>query len=149
MFGQRGATVKIVNRVRNDDGTPVPVEIMVGGEQAWVRDTLELPVGIARIAIHQTMFRLDPVTNQPEYKLGCDALGADESPVPVAETQRSELIDRRLLPPDRQLGAKDKFGRTLRTVPIHNPINPRRDAGAVGPRPTEGGVHPGEFGDRL
>jgi hypothetical protein len=53
------------------------------------------------------------------------------------------------LPPDRQHGAKDRFGRTFQPVRMYNPIVPRRDAGAIGPRPTEQGVHPGEFGDRL
>lgn len=145
----RGPLVRVVNRIVGEDGTPVPYEYMFGGEAGWITDHLDLPVGEARTIIHQSMFRLDPVSNQPEYKLGCAELGADEAPIPVAHTRRVELVDRSLLPPDRQFGAKDRFGRTLQRVPMHNPITPRRDASPIGPRPTEGGVHPGEFGDRL
>jgi len=149
MFGQREPTVRVVNRVRDETGAPVPHDFMFGGEAGRITDYLDLPVGVARVVIHHSMFRMEPVNSVPEYTLGCAELGADESPLAVADTKRSELVDRRLLPPARQFGAKDKFGRTFKTVEIYNPINPRRDASPIGPRPTEGGVHPGEFGDRL
>lgn len=145
MLGSQGPVVRLVNRVVAEDGTHVPQEIMVGGEAAWVRDTLDLPMAVARIAIQQTMFRLDPVTSTADYRLGCEALGVPETPIPVAQTRRAELIDRRLLPPDRQFGAKDRRGRTLQPAPFYNPITPRRDAPTAGPRPHEDGASPGEF----
>jgi len=149
MFGQREPTVRVVNRVRDETGALVPHDFMFGGEAGRITDYLDLPVGVARVVIHHSMYKMDPVNSIPEYKLGCAELGADESPLAVAETNRSELIVRELLTPDRQFGAKDKFGRTFQAREIYNPINPRRDASPIGPRPTEGGVHPGEFGDRL
>ena len=149
MTWQPGRTVRVVNRVVGEDGRPVPHDFMFGGEAGRITDSLDLPVGVARVVIHHSMYKMDPVNNIPEYTLGCAELGADEAPLTLAETKRAELIARELLTPDRQFGAKDKFGRTFQAVPIHNPINPRRDASPIGPRPNEGGVHPGEFGDRI
>lgn len=145
----RGPLVRVVNRIVGEDGQPVPYEYMFGGEAGWITDHVDLPVDEARVVIHNSMFRVDPVSNLPEYKLGCAALGANEAPIAADQTKRHELIQRELLSPDRQFGAKDRFGRTLKPVPFHNPINPRRDASPIGPRPNEAGALPGEFGERL
>lgn len=137
-FGS-GPVVRLVNRVRDQEGNPVPVEVFIGGAAMWIKDTLDMPIGMARIAIHQTMFRIDPVTNQAEYKLGCKELNAPEDPVPVEYTKRKELLDRDLLTPE---------ARKKQYVSIYNPINYRVAAPQPGPRPGEDGALPGEFGER-
>lgn len=143
-----GAVVRLVNRVVDEDGARVPQEYMVGGEAFWIRDTLDVPAGVARIVIHQSMYKLDPVSHGAVYKVGCEELGVPTEPIPVAETKRLELLEREYLPPDRQFGAKDRYGRTLKPVRMHNPIR-RMDPIAINaPRPSENGALPGEYGDR-
>lgn len=136
-----GQTVRLKNRVIDDKGERVPIEFMVGGEAIWVRDTLDAPIGVARIMIHQSMYKVDPVTGLPSYKLGCDRLGCEETDLPVAETKRLELLDRDLMPES----ARGK----MRVEKIHNPINPalsRRPQ--AGPGAGNDGAFPGEFGWR-
>lgn len=143
-----GPVVRLVNRVVDIDGKPVPQEYQVGGVAFWLKDTMDVPIGVARIVIMQSMFKLDPVTYGATYKVGCEELGVPVESIPVEETQRLELIERENLPPDRQLGAKDRHGRTFKPVRIYNPIR-RMDPLAVNaPRPSDNGALPGEFGDR-
>lgn len=134
-----GPVVRVVNRVVDSDGKRIPQEYRVGGEAFMVDDTMDLPVGYARIVIHQSMYRIDPVTHIAEYKLGCSKLGITEEPLPVEETQRTELIDRDLLPPNRQ---------KVKTVRIHNPIRRMDPVSANIPRPNGDGAFPAEFGER-
>jgi hypothetical protein len=79
---------------------------------------------------------MDPVTSQPSYRLGCAALDVPETPLLEQDIYRQELIERELLPENL---------RKVKAVRVHNPIQPRRDASAIGPRYNEDGVHPGEF----
>jgi hypothetical protein len=143
-----GAVVRLVNRVVDADGNRVPQEFMVGGVAFWLKDTLDVPIEVARIVIQQSMYKIDPVTYGASYKVGCEALGIPIDSIPLEETQRLELIEREYLTPDRQFGAKDRHGRTLKPVRMHNPIR-RKDPLSVGaPHPSDNGALPGEYGSR-
>jgi hypothetical protein len=132
-----GPVVRVVNRVRDADGQPVVFKAMVGGESLKIVETLDLPHDIARLVIHQSMFRIDPVTHQPTHRLGCKALGVPEDPVSLAEVEsRGELIDRDLLPAHRQ---------DVKRVRIHNPIRRMDPLKINAPRPGDNGAYPGEF----
>ena len=135
-----GRTVRLVNRVVDESGNKVPMEYMVGGEAVWVRDTLDVPVGAARILIHQSMYKIDPINATPSYKLGCRELEVDPSDLPFADTQRLELLERELLPESER--------RKMKVERIHNPINPGLSRVAKNIRPDEEGALPGEFGFR-
>lgn len=132
-----GRTVRLVNRVVDVDGNKVPQEYMVGGEAVKVRDTLDVPVGLARIMVHQSMYKLDPATGLPEYKLGCPEFNVSTDPLPVAVLDRDELIDR----PESQK-------KRMKLEHINNPINPGQSRGAQQIRPSAEGAQPGEFGFR-
>ena len=132
-----GPVVRVVNRVRDAEDKPVVFKAMVGGEAIKIVETLDLPRDIARLVIHQSMFRIDPVTHQATHRLGCKALGVPEDPVSLAEVEsRGELIDRDLLPPHRQ---------DVKRVRIHNPIRRMDPIRINAPRPGENGAFPGEF----
>ena len=132
-----GPVVRVVNRVRDSEGKPVVFKAMVGGEAVKIVESLDLPRDIARLVIHQSMFRIDPVTHQPTHRLGCKALGVSEEPVPLAEVEsRNELIDRDLLPPHRQ---------DVKSVRIHNPIRRMDSLTIRAPRPGDNGAYPGEY----
>lgn len=139
-FGM-GPVVRLVNRVRDADGKQVPWEGMAGGEALWVVDTLDVPLGVARILIHQSMYKVDPANGSPSYRLGCVKLGAPEEPLTVDEVTRIELFDRELMSEDEQ--------KKMVTKRIHNPINPAMSRGARILRPTDEGAMPGEFGGRV
>lgn len=137
-------TVELVNRVRDANGKPVPWRGMFGGEQVWIVDRLHVPQGAARILIHQSMYKVEPDTSHAEYRLGCEALGVPTDLIPFAETQREELLDRDLLTPDRQLGTKDRGGRTLTVV--KRPYRPsRRDPLTVNNPGQDSGAFSGAF----
>lgn len=138
-FGM-GPVVRLVNRVIDEDGSRVPQEYMFGGEAVWVRDTLDVPIGVARVIIHQSMFKIDPVSGAPTYKLGCLKLDCPIDDVPVASIKRAELIERELLPESER--KKMKFER------IHNPINPGLSRGTSAIKGGDEGAQPGEFGFR-
>lgn len=136
-----GPAVRLVNRVRDADGKQVPWEGMVGGEAVWVHDTLDVPLGVARILIHQSMYKVDPANGAASYRLGCAKLGAPEDPLTVDEVTRQELFERELL--------SDAERAKVQTKRIHNPINPAMSRGARVLRGTEEGALPGEFGGRI
>lgn len=139
-FGM-GPVVRLVNRVVDENGKRVPIEFMVGGEAIWLRDSLDVPIGVARIMIHQSMYKIDPVTGLPSYRVGCNTLGCEETDLPASETKRMELVDRDLM--------SESERSKMRVEKIHNPINPalsRRPS--AGPRAGDDGAHPGEFGWR-
>ena len=131
-----GPVVRVVNRVKDSDGKPVRFEARVGGEAFYIEEALDLPRDVARLVIHQSMFKIDPVTHQPDHRLGCKALGAPEEPIAAVEVERIELIDRDLLPPHRQ---------DVKRVRIHNPIRRMDALKTNAPRPGENGAFPGEF----
>lgn len=134
-----GPVVRVVNRVVDSDGKRVPYECMVGGEAFWINDTLDLPRDVARLVIHHSMYRIDPVTSQADYRLGCEKLGTPTSDLSVAEVDRVELIDRELLPPNRQ---------NVKTVRIHNPIRRMDPLMSNTPKPNTDGAFPASFGEQ-
>lgn len=136
-FGQ-GPLVRIINRVVDEKGERVPQECMFGGEATWIRDSLDVPIGIARILIHQSMYKLDALTGLPLYKLGCRSF--ENCPVddlPVNELNRDELIDR-----------SEAQKKRMKLTRINNPINPGQSRGPQQIRPNAEGAQPGEFGFR-
>lgn len=138
-FGM-GPVVRLVNRVVDEKGERVPQEVMLGGEALWIRDFTDMPLGAARIVIHQSMYKIDPVTGAPSYKLGCQALGVPVDDLPVSETRRTELIERELMPESER--------KKMKLEKIHNPINPGLSRGVVPIKGTAEGAQPGEFGFR-
>lgn len=135
-----GPSVRITNRVVDESGERIAQEYMVGGEAVWVRDTLDVPLGVARIMIHQSMYKIDPVNSTPSYRLGCKELGIDPSDIQLADTQRLELLERELLPESER--------KKMKVERLHNPINPGLSRGARTIRDNEEGALPGEFGFR-
>lgn len=138
-FG-RGPVVRLVNRVVNEKGERVPQSARIGGEALVVRDTIDLPIGEARVLIHQSMYKIDPVSGEPSYKLGCSALGIPVDEIPEKDTQRVELIERELMPESER--------KKMKLEKIHNPINPGLSRGITPIRSDQEGSQPGEFGYR-
>ena len=135
-----GPVVRLVNRVVNEQGERVPQNVTFGGEALVVRDTLDVPVGAARVIIHQSMYKVDPVSGAPSYRLGCQKLNCPEDDLPVKEAYRTELIERELM-------TESERGK-MKLVKIHNPINPGLSRGPGAIRDTAEGSQPGEFGFR-
>lgn len=134
----QGAVVRLVNRVVDADGKRVPRKYMVGGIAFWIHEYLDVPVEYASLIIRQSMYKIDPVNHRGEYRLGCEKFGTPMADVPVAETERIELIDRSLLSPARQKANPTR---------IHNPIR-RFDALRMADPRDGDGAHAGEFGTR-
>jgi len=143
---QREPIVTVINRVRDADGKPVPYTAYYGGESYTFDDKIQLALGEARVVIHHSMYRLEPDTMYGHYKLGSPELGLPCDPLPVGEVHKEELIDRELLPVDRQLGSKDRFGRTLTRV--EKRYRPMRTDDWVAPNPGSGdGAYAGSYGE--
>ncbi len=136
-----GPVVRLVNRVVDEKGERVPQNVTFGGEALVVRDTLDVPIGAARVIIHQTMYKVDPVSGAPSYRLGCSTLGCPTEDIPVKDAYRVELIDRDLMPESER--------KKMKLERIHNPINPGLSRGPVGIRQDQEGSQPGEFGYRA
>ena len=132
------AVVRLVNRVVGPDGKRVPHEYMVGGVAFWIDEYLDVPAEYAELLIRQSMYKIDPVSNRGDYRLGCERFGTPMADVPVAETLRDELIDRSLLSPQRQKAKPTRF---------HNPIR-RMDALKIADPRDGDGAFAGEFGNR-
>jgi hypothetical protein len=145
-----GPTVTVVNRAVDEDGQPVPYEAHIDGQVIRIDRAVDLPVGIARIIVHHSMYRLDPVTQQAQYRLGVAEWGLPTDPLPPEEWQREELVDRANLGPARQHGAKDpRTGRRLALMRIVNPIRRHDPLVVSAPKPNQDGVHPGGFGEAF
>jgi hypothetical protein len=139
-------SVTLVNRVRGADGKPIPWQAMFDGERIAIEESISVPVGVARILIQQSMYKMEPDTSTADYRLGCTELGCPIDPLTEAEVNRSELIDRDLLSPDRKLGAKDRFGRTYTAVKrAYRP--PRTIPVSVTDPGEQDGVFPGQYGE--
>lgn len=135
-----GHTVRVINRVVDKAGNRVPYEGMFSGEAIVVRDTIDLPIGVARILIQGSMFKIDPVNGQAQFKLGCTKLDTPTTDLTEAEVNRLELLERELLP--------ESVRKKTKTERIHNPINPELSRGPRSIRMDTDGVQPGEFGFR-
>ena len=139
-FGM-GPVVRLTNRVIDEKGERVPYTGTIGGEAVIVRDTLDVPLGVARILIHQSMYKMDPVSGVPSYRLGCKDLDITCADLPVNETRRAELLERELLPESQK--GKTQF------VKLHNPINPGLSRAPISTtKGGDDGALPGEFGYR-
>lgn len=120
-----GKSVRIVNRVVDENGKKVPYEAYVDGDSFKIEDEIMLPSGVARIIVHNSMYAIDPETCYGQYKLGVAEWGMDVSDLPTSQVQRLELIEREQLPPHRQFGAPDhKTG--LRKYTPYRKSNPVR-----------------------
>ncbi len=136
-----GPVVRLVNRVVNEKGERVPQNVTFGGEALVVRDTLDVPIGAARVILHQSMYKVDPVSGAPAYRLGCSALNCPIDDLPVKDAYRTELIERELM--------SESERSKMKLVKIHNPINPGLSRGPGAIRETAEGSQPGEFGFRA
>lgn len=139
-------TVTLVNRVRDPQGRVIPYEVMFDGESEKIVETLTVPVGIARILVHNSMFRWDPNGGEPRYKLAVREWGMDETPISV-EQIGDELLDRS----DPSIGPRRTIHGKILTKgrPLQN-VDQRRDPLSVrttGAR--EDGVFPGGFGKTV
>jgi len=103
---------------------------MVGGQAFWIHEYLDVPVEYAELIIHQSMYRIDPVSNRGDYRLGCDKFGTPMADVPVAETERVELIDRSLLSPVRQKATHTRFHNPIRRMDSLTQADPKSGDGA-------------------
>ena len=138
-FGQ-GPIVRVVNRVVDDNGERVPYNAMFSGEALVLRDTMDMPLGMARVVIHGSMYKIDPVSGAPSFKLGCSSLGCPVDDLALSEVTRVELIDRSLM--------SESERKKMKLERIHNPINPGLSRGPAGIRADTEGAQPGEFGYR-
>ena len=61
-----GPVVRLVNRVVNEAGERVPQDVTFGGEALTVRDTLDVPLGAARVIMDasRTSQRIDPALSR-------------------------------------------------------------------------------------
>lgn len=141
-----GNMVRLVNRVIDKDGNRVPWEVRIGGEVVKMTDTLDLPIGMARIAVHQSMYRVDPVTGAADYRLGVldvasgnPLWGLPVDDIGLDQVTRTELYGREL----------DPASRKVETRRMHNPIRRHDPLAQDTPRPEEDGAHPGHFGGSL
>lgn len=135
-----GPVVRLVNRVVDENGERVPQNVTFSGEALVVKDTLDVPIGAARVIIHQSMYKVDPVSGTPSYRLGCQKFGLPTDDLPKSEAYRQELIERELMTESER--------KKMKIVKIHNPINPGLSRGPANIRVADEGAQPGEFGYR-
>jgi hypothetical protein len=144
-----GKQVQVVNRVRDENGKPVQYDAWIDGTVLVIQESVSLPEGVARIIVHGSMYKIDPLSQAGHYKLGVADWGMPVDPISVAESKPLELIERESLGPNRQFGAKDEFGRTLKAHRINNPIRRHDPISANIPGPNQDGVRPAGFGDNI
>lgn len=112
MFGLQ-PTVTLVNRVVDEAGKPITQYYTFDGRSVAITTELQVPLGVARILIHNSMWKLDPTITSPEYKLGCPELDLPVEPItPDMLASKNELLDR----------SKMAHGAKVKAVHIHNPI---------------------------
>lgn len=136
-------TVTLVNRLVDASGNRIPYTAMFDGESVVILDELPVPVGIARIIVHNSMFRVDPYGGEPQYKLGVKEWGLDVSPLAPTDIS-DELIDRSdpaIGPRMTIKGTKLGKGRPLPPPRRHDPMNIREPGGR------EDGAFPGVYGN--
>lgn len=135
-------TVTLVNRLVDDDGQPVPQEFMYDGESVVIVDRTTVPVGAARIIVHHSMFKMDPVTSVPQYKLGVPEWDLPCEPICLSEIG-DELLDRDAVGWPRQTIKGTKLGKG---PPLRN-VGARHDPIAVNDPRGGDGAFPGHYGD--
>ncbi len=140
--------VTVVNRVRTADGRPIPYSAYVGGDVIVIQDQVTLPPGLASIAVHGSMYALDPTRDgdTKKYRLGVAEWGL---PVDLLlESAVQEDIERReqekLHEYDKTRGTHKFVGRRVaQPIRRHDPVQ----MGTVGPR--SDGVAAAGFGDAV
>lgn len=135
-------TVTLVNRLVDEAGELIPQEFMFDGECVWVRDKLTVPVGIARVLVHHSMFKMDAFTNRPQYKLGVEEWGLPTTPITPDEIG-DELVDRESLGWPRQTVK----GKVLKKGPPLRNVAQRHDALSVNDPRGGDGAFPGFYGE--
>ena len=136
------STVTLINRVRDKAGNIVPYEVMFDGESETIQESLVVPVPIARVLVHNSMFRWDPNGGDPQYRLAVREWGMDESPITTEEIG-NELLDRNdpaVGPRMTIKGTKLGFGPPIAPPRRRDPISVR-DVGDAD------GAFPGAFGN--
>jgi hypothetical protein len=142
-----GKQVTVVNRVRDDKGQPVPYDAFIGGTVVVIRESERLPEGIARIIVHNSMYKIDPISFEGHYKIGVPEWGLPIDPITEAEAHPLELVERENLTPDRQFGYKRQDGKSYRPKRFGNTIR-RHDPLALNiPGPRQDGAMPAGFGE--
>src|SRR5438552_17924478 len=96
--------VVVVNRVRDEQGNPVPYDAWIGGQVLVIKESVSLPPGIARIIVHNSMYKMDGVSYIGKYKLGVADWGMEMSPITVADAHPVELTERASLIHDWHVG---------------------------------------------
>jgi hypothetical protein len=144
-----GKVVKVINRVRDARGAPVPYDAHVDGDCITIQDDVWLPEGLARIAVQGSMYSIDPISSAAQYRLGVAEWGIPINPLSLQEVERPELIEREALTPDRQLGYKNSAGKTLKPVRINNPIRRHDPISQNMPGPRQDGALPGGYGEHV
>ena len=139
--------VVVVNRVKDEQGNTVPYDAWIGGQVLVIKESVSLPPGIARIIVHNSMYKMDGVSYMGKYKLGVAEWGMEIGPITVAEAHPLELIERESLTPDRQFGFVNKDGKQLQPVRINNPIRRHDPMVANIPSPNKDGAFPAGFGE--
>ena len=124
-------TVRLVNRVRDGAGQPVPWEAYFDGQAFKITDSLDVPFGVARVLIHHSMYAFDLDAGVGKYRLGCAAPGLEmpTDPIDESEVLRSELIDREAL----LVGRRVELKRHANPIRRHDPLtqaSPGRGDGA-------------------
>lgn len=133
-------TVTLVNRLVSDDGQHIPYDFMYDGQPGTVVEKLQLPVGAARIIVHNSMYRYGP--NGIEYRLGVPEWEMPCEPIPPSEF-RDELIDRAGLGYPRQTIKGTQLGKG---PPLKNPVA-RHDQLTINSPGGKDGAFPGFYGE--
>lgn len=125
--------VTLVNRLVDEDGRPIPYTFVFDAQPYELIDKMVVPVGVARIVVHNSMYRTSG--QGMEYKLGVPEWDLPCEPLPPS-TFTDELVDRAEIGWPRQTikGRELKKGPPLRNVikrqdPV-NQANPRGSDGA-------------------
>jgi hypothetical protein len=133
-------TVTLVNRLIDNEGNHVPYEFVFDAIPGQVVDRLTVPVGPARIIVHNSMYRMG-VDGQIEYRLGVPEWNLPCEPIPPSEF-RDELIDRAGLGYPRQTlkGHVLKKGPPLGQPKRQDPLSVNSPGG-------RDGAFPGHYGE--
>jgi hypothetical protein len=132
--------VTLVNRLVDRQGKPIPYEFVFDAIGYTLIDKLTVPVGAARIIVHNSMYRVGQSGTEyklgvPEWDLPCDPITPDDL--------SDELIDRAELGYPRQTikGTVLKKG-----APLRNVVKRQDPLSVANPRDKDG-AFPGFYGE--
>lgn len=133
-------TVTLVNRQVDEAGQRIPYTFVYDSQPVTFVDTITIPIGPARIIVHNSMYRTGP--NGNDYRLGVAEWNLPCDPLPPTEF-RDELIDREALGYPRQTVKGTKLGKG---APLRNPT-PRREPTSINNPGGKDGAFPGHYGE--